>query len=64
MSATIKAYIRPLERKLDLLAEEIARMQSHIGAIQQRLDEHLAYREQDIGETKPRRGRPPLKRRD
>jgi hypothetical protein len=46
------------------LAEEIARMQSHIGAIQQRLDEHLACREQDIGETKPRRGRPPLKRRD
>ena len=63
MAANLNTVFKEIHATIDLLSAEVLKMQSHIAAIQQRLDQQGAMREQQIGETKPRRGRPPSKGR-
>ena len=71
MSATFHGLLRPLTHRIELLSEkvdtltaELCKLATQVAAIQQRLDEQRAAKESDIGQIKPRRGRPPSKRRD
>ena len=64
MAANLNTVFKEIDAKFDLLAEKLAKMQSQIDAIQQRLDQQEVYREPQIGQSKPRRGRPPTNRRN